>query len=211
MIDLSLGISRIQKQGVLPFFIPSRDNRCDIGTMQSVSNLALYLLQKYQISAVVFSANASNIPRSRNECLRGIQVKGNDDDLFCLWLDDDMIINNSHFPYLISMMEYALTMPRKHVVVANYRTTMENFRPQLMQHRHLERQNEIFIPKDEERFQNLGKSGASGLGMAIGWFPKNYKFHADEFGEDIYFWVETDRTMIVDCGWLPGHRKELVV
>lgn len=209
MIDMDLGISRIKKQKVLPFFIPSRDNRCDIGTMQSLSNLSLYLAHTYQIQSIVFSANASNIPRSRNLCLRSFESKS--DQIFCLWMDDDMIIQNDHFNYLISMMEYAFTMPRSTVVVANYRTAMENFRAQLMAKRTLDAENEIFMPEGEERFQDLGESGVSGLGLAIGWFPKNYVFHADEFGEDVYFWHDTKTRMVVDCGWLPGHRKELVL
>ena len=210
MVDL--GIERIRKQTLIPFFIPSRDNRCDIGTMQSLSNLSLFLLQKFQLQSVVYSANASNIPRSRNQCLRGLDLPDtNNGELFCLWLDDDMIITGEHFPYLSTMMEYALSMPRRTIVVTNYRTMLENFRPQLMRHRHLEPSNEVWVPGSEDRYQDLGQSGASGLGMAIGWFPREYVFHADEFGEDIYFWYETKINMIVDTAWIPGHRKEMVI
>lgn len=201
-------------QSLLPIWIPSRDNRIDIGTSQMLASISLDVFNTFGKPMQIFSANASNIPRARNAALHGTPIESA--EIWGLWVDDDMIITIDLYPYFHAFVEYALRLPKRHIVVVNYRTAIpeENFRPQVMRHRVMPgADNEIFVPQDGmPRFFSLGTQGVSGFGLAAGWWPKSYVFHADEWGEDCYFWADhPDWELIVDTGWMPGHKKEVIL
>ena len=53
----------------------------------------------------------------------------------------------------------------------------------------------------------MGQKGITGFGLAAGWFPINYKFHADTLGEDTNFYLDTNPNLYIVNSFHPVHSK----
>jgi len=160
----------------------------------------------------LFHAQASNIPRGRNEVMRHIRkVVGKESGRYpMLWIDSDMGLDYVGVQHVMVMVSQLLTMPGKPVGIAmNYRTTM-NGETQIRTQRTLGLTNTMYQPKGGHPYESLGREGASGFGILAINQPLDYQFHADVLGEDIYFWNDNpDYELMVYTAYMPKHVKTI--
>ena len=191
----------------LYFGIPSRNSTMDISSLANIIFALGTLEQEIQLEHVDCVVQASNIPRARNAIMD--QFGRPNDKMFMMWVDDDMIIR-SHVD-IVNSIKLAMSMEES-IVVVPYHMSTPPFESTIRKYRRIrgEGENPQFEPKKEIEY--LDEKGCAGLGFAVGWFPSKYLFHADEIGEDVYFWCEHPHIpMVVDSRWTAGHRKEIII
>lgn len=192
---------------------PTRNSTMDIGTVSNVISALSVIAEKKNIIVQDCVVQASNIPRARNACMENFGRETVASQKFIIWIDDDIVIRDGN-KFLESLV-YALSLPREAILVVGYRMNIApDFENTVRQYRRIrgEGPNPPYVVSEDEAVTCLGLNGCAGLGLAMGWFPDDYIFHADEVGEDVYFWCENPEIkMYVDNRWMAGHRKEMIL
>ena len=173
------------------------------------------MLGQQGIDLVFLRSMTGNIARSRNGCMEMIR-QNESPKIFMIWFDSDILIfpEQSTFDALSQMLQKAL-MERDAIVCCDYKTADNQY--QMREWRTLGRENKPAYRKDTRKrftdtFTDFKTGGASGLGLSMGYFPKDYIFHSDWLGEDIYFWNDNkDIRLIRYNHFVPKHVKELEV
>ncbi len=167
--------------------IPSHDMRAVVPTLMALERVS-HLLHR-ELQTVV--GEGSNIPRARNVAVQGLRDRAvRDSDPWILWLDSDIWLADDSVVAVAEAIRWAEAHDA--AIVANYR--MSDGRNVLMKRRapDFPEPGEDAHYTDEElaALPDYAEVGMAGLGFVYLRHPLTYRFHADDLGEDIYFWQD---------------------
>ena len=190
---------------VIPWLMPTYDNR-----IHSEILLQYDYMIKQNIYLFPIISQASNIPRGRNGLLTyvlktEIASLKRDGYIFLLWQDTDIFIQVNDYQYFIDMLTFAYSQENNTIVACYYKQSDGNL--SIRKHRHILDENEYLEISSKEEYIYMGQKGITGFGLCAGWFPMNYKFHADTLGEDTNFYLDTHPELFIVNSFHPVHSK----
>lgn len=180
--------------------LPTHDDRVVVQTLLELLKVGNVL----GVSAHVFSSEASNIPRARNQVLAQIRQRfPNWENPWVLWVDSDIVVPmNGHQP-ILEAIRWA--QAHRKIVIANY--LMANGIPVVMRP-----DGTHFTLEEIAALPDYSPIGLAGLGFAYLPQPLDYVFHADRVGEDVYLWRDhPEWSLHLAKNVRLGHRKTVLL
>ncbi len=189
----------------IPWLMPTYDNRIHSEILLQYDHM---IKQNIYLFPVI--SQASNIPRGRNGLMTyvlktWIASSKRDGYIFLLWQDTDIFIQPKDYPHFIDMLRYAYGKENNTIVACYYKQSDGNL--SIRKHRHTLDENEYLEISSKEEYIYMGQKGITGFGLCAGWFPMNYKFHADTLGEDTNFYLDTHPELFIVNSFHPVHSK----
>ena len=190
---------------VIPWLMPTYDNRIHSEILLQYNHMINNDVMLFPIIS-----QASNIPRGRNGLMQyvlasPIPFEKRDGYIFLLWQDTDIFIQVKDYPHFIDMLRYAYAKENNTIVACYYKQSDGNL--SIRKHRHILDENEYLEISSKEEYIYMGQKGITGFGLCAGWFPMNYKFHADTLGEDTNFYLDNHPELFIVNSFHPVHSK----
>lgn len=164
--------------------IPTRDGQAEIGTIYT---LAVALPAALGRPVLLHVGQAGNIPRARNKAQREAEAAWPDaGPVWCLWVDTDIVLGVDQAE---AVARYVVRAEAEGVGwVAHYRQA--DGRSVFAETR--DRHTRMMEADEVEALPDWAPVPMAGPGLAYLPMPRGYLWHADDMGEDMHLWIDTN-------------------